>query len=177
MGSNPEVIIRRATPGDAGVISLLGRITFGETFGHLFRDPTDLLEYYDRTFSVSKISQSLQKENNIYWLALTDKLPVGYAKLKLNSPTPFLDDKNVCQLQKIYVLKDFLSLKIGLGLQQELLDTARETGSKYIWLSVLKENERAVKFYLKDGFEKIGDHGFSIGKEDFEFMAMAKVFE
>ena len=177
MGSNPEVIIRRATPGDAEVIALLGRITFGETFGHLFHDPADLTDYYGRTFSVQKISQSLKKKNNIYWLALADKLPVGYAKLKLNSPTPFLDDQNVCQLQKIYVLKDFLSLKIGLGLQEELIDTARETGSKYIWLSVLKENERAVRFYLKDGFEKIGDHGFSIGKEDFEFMAMARAFE
>ncbi len=177
MGSNPEVIIRRATPGDAEVIALLGRITFGETFGHLFHDPTDLLAYYDRTFSVSKISNSLKKENNVYWLALADKLPVGYAKLKLNSPTPFLDDKNICQLQKIYVLKDFLSLKIGLGLQEELIGTARETGSNYIWLSVLKENKRAVNFYFKNGFDEIGDHGFSIGKEDFEFMAMARAFE
>ena len=177
MGSKPEVIIRRAAPGDAEVIALLGRITFGETFGHLFHDPTDLLEYYNQTFSVSKISNSLKKENNLYWLALADKLPVGYAKLKLNSPTPFLDDKNICQLQKIYVLKDFLSLKIGLGLQEELIGTARETGSNYIWLSVLKENKRAVNFYLKNGFDEIGDHGFSIGKEDFEFMAMARAFE
>jgi len=169
-----NVIIRLATTTDAAIIALLGRVTFTETFGHLFQEPKDLLEYYDRTFSVDKIEGSLCKKNNVYWLALVDELPVGYAKLKLDSPTPFLEGKDVCQLQKIYILKDFLSLKIGLALQQTLIDKATAANYDYIWLSVLKENERAVGFYLKNGFKAIGDHDFSIGREDFDFMAMAK---
>ena len=163
-----------ATSRDAATVAFLGRTTFGETFGHLFRDPIDLIDYYKRTFSEKKIEQSLKKENNLYWLAYADELPVGYAKLKLHSSSQFLEQKDVCQLQKIYVLKDFLSLKIGLKLQQELMNEAETSGSSYIWLSVLKENERAISFYKKNGFNKIGDHDFSIGKEDFDFMAMAR---
>ena len=163
-----------ATSRDAATVAFLGRTTFGETFGHLFRDPNDLLDYYEGTFSEKKIEQSLKKENNLYWLAYADELPVGYAKLKLHSSSQFLEQKDVCQLQKIYVLKDFLSLKIGLKLQQELMNEAETSGSSYIWLSVLKENERAISFYEKNGFNKIGDHDFSIGKEDFDFMAMAR---
>ena len=174
MSQDAKVLVRRATSRDATTIAFLGRTTFDETFGHLFRDPNDLLDYYARTFSDDKIEQSLQKDRNLYWLAFVDDLPVGYAKLKLNSPTQFLDQTSVCQLQKIYVLKEYLSLRIGLKLQQELIDEARSSGSIYIWLSVLKENERAIQFYLKNGFEKIGDHDFSIGKEDFDFMAMAR---
>ncbi len=174
MSKDRKLLIRQASTQDAYVIALLGRITFTETFGHLFSDHNDLLNYFEQTFSVQKIERSLRKEHNIYWLALVDGLPVGYAKLKMRSPTPFLDDENVCQLQKIYVLKDFLSMKIGLALQNELLEEAGRSGSSFVWLSVLKDNERAVNFYLKNGFQKIGDHDFNIGKEDFDFMAMAK---
>ena len=174
MNSEAKVLVRRATSRDAAAVAFLGRTTFGETFGHLFRDPNDLLNYYESTFSEKKIELSLQKDGNVYWLAFVDDHPVGYAKLKLHSPSQFLEETDVCQLQKIYVLKDYLSLRIGLQLQQDLIEEARDSGSSYIWLSVLKENERAIRFYLKNGFEKIGDHDFSIGKEDFDFMAMAR---
>lgn len=165
--------LKAATMDDATYISLLGRFTFTETFGHYFREKTDLENYLEQTFNVSKLRNSLKKTNNVYWLAYSNELPVGYAKLKLNSPSQFINAENVCQLQKIYVLKDFLSQKVGLALQNELLKRAAKEADK-IWLSVLKENERAIRFYLKNGFEPIGDHDFQIGKEHFEFMAMAK---
>ena len=107
MDQLPEIQIRIANTGDAVTIALLGRITFSEAFGDLFRNYDDLQKYYHKTFSVQKIRTSLQKDQNIYWLALVDELPVGYAKLKLESGTPFLDIESVCQLQKIYVLKRF----------------------------------------------------------------------
>lgn len=166
--------IRQANKNDADVIALLGRVTFTETFGHLFSNKNDLSNYFDSTFSVDKIEHSLSKPNNVYWLAFVERLPVGYAKLKLISPTQFLPGKNVSQLQKIYVLKDFLSMKIGFHLQDLLLNKAKESGSNEIWLSVLKSNERAVNFYLKNEFKQIGDHNFQIGSENFDFIAMSK---
>ena len=169
-----NLVIRKAGKSDAVYISLLGRITFTETFGHYFRDINDLLNYYDTTFSVEKIENSIQKTNNCYWIAFVDRLPVGYAKLKLNSKSRFINEDNVCQLQKIYVLKDFLSMKIGFKLQNELLSSAKKLGNDTIWLSVLKSNERAINFYKKNNFLKIGNHDFQIGKENFEFIAMSK---
>ncbi|MGW9687089.1 N-acetyltransferase family protein [Flagellimonas sp. 2504JD1-5] len=165
--------ILRATPSDTTIIALLARITFTETFGHYFRDKLDLENYLNKTFNVHKLQSSLAKPNNAYWLAKIDGLPVGYAKLKLNSPSPFVIGPDVCQLQKIYVLKDFLSKRVGLALQDALLEEAKREASK-IWLSVLKENERAVRFYEKNGFKKVGDHDFQIGNEHFKFQAMTK---
>ncbi|MBT8184023.1 MAG: GNAT family N-acetyltransferase [Eudoraea sp.] len=163
-----------ANRADASIIALLGRITFTETFGHLFKDKQDLVNYYASTFSVDKIKNSLAKSNNVYWIAFADKLAVGYAKLKLNSQSEFIAERKICQLQKIYVLKDFLSAKIGFELQNRLLKKAKEKSCGKIWLSVLKSNERAINFYLKNGFQKIGDHNFQIGKENFDFIAMVK---
>ena len=166
--------IRLARKEDAQFIALLGRTTFTETFGHFFRDQQDLIDYYNSTFSVQKIEAGIEKPNNLFWIAFANRLPVGYAKLKLHSNSEFLDSKKVCQLQKIYVLKDFLSMKIGLELQRSLLEKAKELRFTDIWLSVLNSNERAIGFYKKSGFEEIGNHEFQIGKENFEFVAMGK---
>ncbi|MGI9552289.1 MAG: GNAT family N-acetyltransferase [Aurantibacter sp.] len=170
-----KIKISVAKRTDARFIALLGRVTFAETFGHYFGDKNDLLEYCDATFSVGKIENGLAKKNNLYWIAFVNRLPVGYAKLKLNSPSEFIDIDNVCQLQKIYILKDFLSMKIGFELQNRLLERAKEIGFSQIWLSVLQDNKRAILFYQNNGFKKIGGHNFKIGNEHFEFMAMSKI--
>ncbi len=166
--------IRKATVVDAEYISLLGRVTFGETFGHLFRDKQDLLQYYERTFAVQKIRNSIANPNNAFWLAFVNELPVGYAKLKLRSASPFINSKEVSQLQKIYVLKDFISLKIGRELQNSVLAKAIENKSESIWLSVLERNNRAIAFYKKNDFSQLGNHDFQIGKERFSFIVMSR---
>ena len=166
--------IRLAKKEDAPFIALLGRITFTETFGHFFRDQKDLIDYYNLTFSVQKIEAGIEKPNNVFWVAFVNRLPVGYAKLKLHSPSEFIESTSVCQLQKIYVLKGFLSMKIGFELQNSLLEKAKELTFDHVWLSVLNSNERAIDFYKKGGFEEIGNHDFQIGKENFEFIALNK---
>lgn len=167
--------IKIAKQNDAKSISLLGRITFSETFGHLFNDKNDLFEYCDLTFSVEKIRNGIKKEDNVFYIAMVNELPVGYAKFKHLSKTPFISSKNVCQLQKIYVLKDFISMKIGSKLQTTLVKMAKENRYEKVWLSVLKSNDRAIKFYKKNDFEIVGNHGFQIGKEKFNFIVMSKV--
>lgn len=168
------ISIRLAEESDAESIALLGRITFTESFGDLFRDKNDLLEYYERTFSVQKIRNGINNPKNIFWIAMVNDLPVGYAKLKLDFRTEFINSISICQLQKIYVLKDFLSMKIGLKLQNSLLVKAKDLGFDKIWLSVYVGNERAINFYLKNNFKHIGDHKFEIGQEEFDFIAMVK---
>lgn len=171
--TEPNITIRLAKIEDATYISLLGRITFTETFAHLFRDRNDLIAYYENTFSVEKIRHSLGKENNIFWIAFAGELPVGYAKLKRYSTSNFLEEKKQSQLQKIYVLNDFHSKKIGYLLQEKLVSKAKEI-SNIIWLSALTINEKSINFYKKLGFYHIGNTNFTIGKEKFYLTSLAK---
>jgi len=164
--------IRKTTIDNAQHIALLGRITFTETFSEYFRDKQDLFDYYEQTFSVPKIKASLQKENNRYWIAFWNELPVGYAKLKMCSTTEFIPTENVSQLQKIYVLKEFLDKKIGKLLMDKLMQSFNESDKSHLWLSVLKSNERAVKFYYQNDFKHVGEHLFRIGKEVFDFYVL-----
>jgi diamine N-acetyltransferase len=96
-----DLQIRPAGPGDAEIVALLARITFVETFGHLFGNrANDLAAYLDHTFAVAKIRNSLGEPDNRYCLALRDGLPIGYAKLKHPSPTPLLPNRHPAQLEK-----------------------------------------------------------------------------
>ena len=171
-----QLIIRKAKVEDAEFIALLARITFTETFGHYFRNNQDLLDYYDKTFSVSKIRESIGKENNVFWISFFNELPVVYAKLKKFLSSDFINSDKVSQLQKIYILKDFISKKIGYKMQSEMFKEVINIGNKYIWLSVLESNKRAISFYAKNGFAEIGNHSFEIGQENFSFIAMKKEF-
>jgi len=83
--------IRLAKKEDAPLIALLERVTFTKTFGLFFRDQKDLIDYYNFTFSVKKIEAGIEKTNNVFWVAFVNRLPVGYAKLKLHSPS-----ENLC---------------------------------------------------------------------------------
>ena len=166
--------IRRADDRDAATVALLGRITFIETFGHLFHDHAcDLRAYLDATFDVAKIADSLCKPGNAYWLATVRGLPVGYAKLKHPSPPPGQHAQDAAQLQKIYVLREFLGARIGRDLLAPLMETAGALSS-LVWLDVLRENDRAIRFYERHGFAAIGDDTYTIGAQSFLFALMAR---
>lgn len=168
-----KIEIRTATITDAQHIALLGRLTFTETFGHLFKIKNDLLTYYDKTFSVEKIRQSLTQKNNTFWIAFINELPVGYAKLKKHSKCEFLKENQQSQLQKIYVLNDFHTQKIGFHLQEKVVTEAKKHSS-IIWLSSLNTNEKANRFYEKLGFHIIGNYTFKIGSLTSNLNAFAK---
>jgi ribosomal protein S18 acetylase RimI-like enzyme len=166
--------VTRADRADAAVVALLGRITFAETFGYLFQQhPGDLRSYLDSTFDVTKIERSLGKTENAYWVASQDRLPIGFAKLKHPSPAPMQPVRDAAQVQKIYVLREFLGQSIGRDLlHQVMLEAAGR--ARLLWLDVLRENERAIDFYAKRGFEAIGEDTYAIGVQRFRFHLMAR---
>ncbi|GAA4278834.1 GNAT family N-acetyltransferase [Aquimarina mytili] len=167
--------IRRAELGDAESISFLGKKTFDQSFGHLFNDRSDLIGYLDDTFSKIKIENSIAKYHNMYWYVHDNDMPVGYAKLQLNAPSEFIEgNTGVCKLQKIYFLKSYASQGIGGKLQNMIFDEAIEHGNTHLWLSALKENKRAVVFYERNNYKIVGEHPFTIGKQQFDFWVMSK---
>ena len=159
-----SVEIRRAGPEDAVPLALLGRVTFAGSFGGLFRDhPGDLRRYLDASFGVEKVARSLAKPENAWWLALRHGLPVGYAKRKAPAAG------RGAQLQRLYVLGEFLGEGIGHALLAPVLEEAPA-----LWLAVLRENARAIRFYAAHGFAVLGEERHAIGAREFRFHRMER---
>lgn len=168
-----SLAIRRAQPSDAATVATLGRTSFAETFAsHFAAHPNDLEAYLDRTFSISKIQASLAQPENSYWLATLSGEPAGFAKLKHPSPREPLPDPLAAQLQKIYLLQQFVNQGAGRPLLHAMLTHAVSLGSRQVWLDVLKQNARAIRFYQREGFTAFGDDTYTIGAQTFHFHLM-----
>ena len=51
------------------------------------------------------------------------------------------------------------------------MDQTTERLSRTIWIGVWSENHGAQRFYVREGFEKVGEYGFKVGRTlDLEFI-------
>jgi diamine N-acetyltransferase len=165
--------VKTALVSDAPTISFLGRKTFTETFGHLF-DYDELNNYLDDTFNISKLEHSLSKNQNIFGILHNSDKPIGYYKVKIGSHYDNSVNEDFAQLQKIYVLRDYLDLKLGNIMLDHIMHLKEIVDCKTIWLVVLSTNSRAVHFYLKQGFKKIDNYYHTIGSRRLEYDLMTK---
>lgn len=170
-----NINIIHAEEKDASLVALLARITFTAAFGYLFTQ-TELQDYLNTTFSVAKIRSSILKENNRFYLALADELPVGYAKVKWHSPYENLTDASPAQLQKIYILQSFIGNGIGEQLQQQIFKDVNTRGKQMLWLAVWEQNHKARAFYERAGYYRETTYGYGIGEKYFTYDVMVKRF-
>ena len=72
------------------------------------------------------------------------------------------------ELERIYVLRNFWKHKIGAALMMETIQLSKNKNKNfdYVWLGVWQQNNRAIDFYLKMGFEIFGTKKFYVGEEE-----------
>jgi len=165
------ITVRRNDANDGPLVGLLGRLTFREAFGVLFSGrESELGDYLDRTFAPMKIDASMRKAENRYWVVSVDGLPVGYGKLKLASSNGGHPAGASAQLQKIYILAEFMSQNAGSALMQTMMLAAAQAGACTVWLNVLSSNDRAIRFYERQGWARTGETHFAIGTQSLHYL-------
>ena len=167
-----SVTITRADVSHAAIIATIGKKSFRKAFEHLFNSKEELLEYLEDTYCPVKLARSLRDEGNVYLLALVDGEPAGFVKIKKYSLNEHIESVAQMELQKIYVLQEYHSKGIGTALLNETRNIAREIYPDYIWLDTHISNEKAIRFYEKNGFKKVGNYFFTIGTQTFEYNVM-----
>jgi diamine N-acetyltransferase len=167
-----SITVIRANVSHAASIATIGKKSFRKAFEHLFNNREELFEYLEQTYDPVKLAKSLRKESNIYFLAWYDGEPVGFAKLKKDSLNEQIESLAQMELQKIYVLPEFHGTGAGSALMSAAKNLALEVKPDYVWLDTHTSNEKAINFYLKNGFHKIGKYHFTIGSQTFEYHVM-----
>jgi ribosomal protein S18 acetylase RimI-like enzyme len=157
-----SLTIRQANAQDAEVLSLLGATTFYDTF-HAFHNEEDMKKYIADAYNIEKISTNLTDPGILYYLALRSGLPVGYIKLIKNVQPPELPEGRVAELEKIYVLKEYLGTGIGKKLMQQAIVAMVQENFDWLFLGVWQQNQRALAFYAGFGWEICGIRQFKLG--------------
>ena len=67
-------------------------------------------------------------------------------------------------MEKIYVLGSYFGSGAGKVLMQQAIAHSQENGFDTLFLGVWQENERAVSFYKKVGFEVFETRQFQLGE-------------
>ena len=167
-----EVKIIQADVTNAAIVATIGKKSFRNAFENLFNSREELTEYLEFTYDPVKLTKSIRKENNMYLLAFLDGQAVGFAKLKKHSLNDLIASPAQMELQKIYVLKEYQGKGVGTALMKEVKSIASDRNPDYLWLDTYISNEKAIHFYEKNGFKKIGNYFFTIGSQTFEYHVM-----
>jgi ribosomal protein S18 acetylase RimI-like enzyme len=168
-----NLTIRRTTISDVSLISALGITTCYEAYFEL--DPSkDLAEYCVNFFSLEQITAEFEDKNSTFLIAELNGKAVGYAKLREGKNIECLKDKNVIEVQRIYILEKMKGKNLGKTLMKKCFEIGKEKGREIIWLGVWDKNIAAQKFYEKIGMKNIGLIDFSDGKNQFINFVFAK---
>ena len=166
--------IRRAGPDDAEVLAELGARTFSDTFAHLY-DPLDLKVFLAEAYGLDRTRADLADPAKAQWLVEADGQAIGYA---LAGPCALPHDEvtPACgELKRIYFAKDRQGGGLGRRLFGEVMAWLQADGPRDVWIGVWSENFGAQRFYEREGFEKVGEYGFHVGRTvDREFILRRK---
>lgn len=168
-----RVRIITADPSHASTVSVIGKQSFSNAFGHLFKSKDELIDYLNYTYRTEKIAASIHKRNNVFFLAFIEGVPVGFAKVKKYSLNDQFESVAQMELQKIYVLPYYHGSGAGAALMEAVIDLANEVRPDLIWLDTYIGNAKAIRFYEKYGFKKSGNHYFTIGTQTFQYDLMS----
>jgi len=166
-----NVTYRRAGIEDAAAVDRVFRISFVDTFAHLYR-PEDL-EAFLAKFSLDAWVRELGDERFVFQLAEADGLPIGF--VKLGPPElPIESDEPWVELRQLYVINEWRGAGAARHLMDWALEETRARGVKDLYLTVYTDNHRARRFYEKYGFVEVGPYAFMVGEQADEDVIMRK---
>ena len=160
-----EPEIQKASLTDVLALQKLGRQTFYETFRDT-NSEENMTQYLEEGFATEKLTKELADPNSQFYMAYLNKEAIGYLKVNFGASQTEMNDNHSLEIERIYVLKDFLGKNVGQLLFQKAMTIATENKVDYVWLGVWEENHRALRFYEKNGFTAFDKHIFKLGNDE-----------
>ena len=158
--NDTNFLIRLAETSDAEELRTLCRVSFYDTFvGTCSVD--DMQKYLDKAFPIARINEEINSTDAFVYLIVSGKKICGYAKMG-QQLIPELKHRKAIEIERLYILKEYIGKGLGNQLMQKCLETAKEKNVEVIYLGVWEHNYRAQKFYLNYNFEFFGEHPFPI---------------
>ena len=161
---NTSFQIRAAASADNFLLAEVGAETFFDTFA-VDNTPENMAAYLAASFSPEKQAEELADPATKFLLIELKNQRVGFARLKFGQAPAEVLSLRPMEIVRIYVRKNWIGFGAGGRLIQACLDEAAHAGCDKVWLDVWEYNDRAIAFYRKWGFEKVGIQAFKLGDE------------
>lgn len=166
--------LRYGAASDNTLLAALGAETFRDTFAEQ-NTAEDMEAYLSASFSPEKQAAELSDPNSRFLIIEAEGQIAGFAHIYFGSTSEGVKAQKPMEIIRIYARKAWIGKGIGTQLMQACLDEAQQAGCDEVWLSVWEKNPRAIAFYQKWGFEKVGTHIFQVGSDPQHDFIMARL--
>lgn len=159
-------MIRKAREQDA---SGLAAVSIEVWMGTYVRDGVSSLfaDYVLSEFTAQNFRHAIDDRNLATWVSEDGIGIEGFVTVS-SSATPPLGGCSSLEITTLYVRPRHQSGGRGAALLQCALEHCRALGGGNAWLKVNAENGRAIDFYRRHGFSKIGSTYFRIADQAYE---------
>lgn len=120
-------------------------------------------QYLALSFSETHIEAQLSDPSSIFLLAYEDCKAVGYVLLRVSKKPISVSDTKPVELVRLYIEEEIIGKGYDSVLMNSCPEEAKKNGHRTIWLGVWEKNLRAIRFYEKWGFTKVGTKKFFLG--------------
>jgi ribosomal protein S18 acetylase RimI-like enzyme len=171
LSQKENVIIRKATKEDLHAVREISIKTYSDTFGAM-NSKVDMDLYLEDAFNQERIEKEFAEQGSSFFIAFLGDEIVGYARIRNNQEE--FQDKHAIEIHRIYTVGHVLGKGVGQALLDQCISHAKEMNMQTIWLGVWEKNDRAIRFYKKNGFEEFGQHIFLMGTDPQNDILMKK---
>jgi diamine N-acetyltransferase len=154
--------LRAGRSGDAHRIAILAAQVWLHTYATTGISD-EIARYVLSELSPEKHLQSLTDPATHFLVAECNENLVGFAVVQLGASCPAGPSSTV-ELKTLYVQEHFIGRGVGKLLLQAAQAKAAEQSGSALWLTVNAQNARAVAFYARQGYTKVGSTYFVLGE-------------
>lgn len=155
-------LLRTATVGDAAALAAFAGQAFADTYRDL-SDAGEIADYVAEHFQPEVMAAVLADPACTTLLAEVAGELAGYAILRDTLAPACVAGPAPLKLWRLYLGQAHVGQGLGARLMQAAHELAHQRGGHTLWLTVYDRNVRAVQFYERLGFARVGGSEFLFG--------------
>lgn len=132
------------------LFDLMSRI-YPPAYQYLWND--DCSWYLNHVYSREVILKDIE-ENGLFYFVIVEGEMEGILKIQENTPYPDQPNLKATRLHRIYLSEAVQGKGVSKLLMQFVLNIAKENSSELLWLDCMDSKHQALKYYMKNGFQK-----------------------
>lgn len=165
-----EILIRKWNDNDAEAVNKVLKLSWKDAYSS-FIPQNDLDFYLEKTYSVDLLKQACNNPDLTCYVSLINEIVCGWLKIFESKK------ENRIYLASIYVLHEYQKLKIGKKFFEIACNEATNRKYSEIYIGVMIQNELALKWYKKLGFDFFEEQPFTMGNTSVPHIIGKKILD
>lgn len=128
-------------------------------------NPDDFVLYIKQAFSLEQLAREIRNPEMHFFFVKKQEEVIAYFKINTGLGQSEPEPEHAAELERFYVLPEHIGAGVGSQIMEYILDLVQSWHKQYLWLGVWEKNDNAIRFYLRHGFVKFGEHPYYVGSD------------